>query len=112
MPVQALTCREAAVKNIDGEGTMLRKRMLAILAMVCCSVGASWAQGGATGAISGAVQDASGAVIQNAQVSMESQATAEVVRQLTSDTSGLFTATLLPVGTYAVEVTAAGFPVT
>jgi len=91
---------------------MLRNRILAILAMVSCSVGASWAQGGATGAISGAVQDASGAVIQNAKVSIESQATAEVVRQLTSDSSGLFTATLLPVGTYAVEVTAAGFPVT
>src|ERR1700688_1948675 len=109
---EVLTCREAALKNIDGEGTMLRNRILAILAMVSCSVGASWAQGGATGAISGAFQDASGAVIQNAEVSIESQATAEVVRQLTSDSSGLFTATLLPVGTYAVEVTAAGFPVT
>ena len=90
---------------------MLRNRMLAILAMMSCSVGASWAQGGATGAISGTVQDASGAVIQNAKVNIESQATAEVVRQLKSDSSGLFTATLLPVGAYAVEVTAAGFPV-
>lgn len=104
--------REAAFKNIEKEGTMLRNRMLAILVIISGSAGASWAQGGATGAISGTVQDASGAVIQNAKVSIESQATAEVVRQLTSDSSGLFTATLLPVGLYAVEVTAAGFPVT
>lgn len=104
--------REAAFKNIEKEGTMLRNRMLAILVIISGSAGASWAQGGATGAISGTVQDASGAVIQNAKVSIESQATAEVVRQLTSDSSGLFTATLLPVGVYAVEVTAAGFPVT
>jgi hypothetical protein len=91
--------------------TMLRNRILAILAFSCLA-GAAWAQGGATGAISGTVQDATGAVIPNAKVSIESQATAEVVRQITSDSSGLFTATLLPVGTYMVEVTVSGFPVT
>jgi Carboxypeptidase regulatory-like domain len=86
--------------------------MLAILILMLCLTGIAWAQGGATGAISGTVQDATGAVIPNAKVSVESQATAEVVRQVTSDSSGLFTATLLSVGTYAVEVTAAGYPVT
>jgi carboxypeptidase family protein len=91
---------------------MWRNRMLAILVIIACSAGAAWAQGGATGAIQGTVQDATGAVIPNAKVSIESQATAEVVRQVTSDSSGLFTATLLPVGTYTVEVTASGFPVT
>jgi hypothetical protein len=90
----------------------MRNRTLAILVIISCSAGTAWAQGGSTGAISGTVQDASGAVIQNAKVSIESQATGEVVRQLTSDSSGLFTATLLPVGTYTVEVTAVGFPVT
>jgi Carboxypeptidase regulatory-like domain len=91
---------------------MLRNRMLAILVIISSAAGASWAQGGATGAISGTVQDASGAVIQNAKVSIQNQSTYEPVRQLTSDSSGLFTATLLPVGAYRVEVTAAGFPVT
>src|ERR1700746_3266157 len=91
---------------------MLFNRMLAIVAIISCSAYASWAQGGATGAISGTVQDASGAVIQNAKVRIESQAQTEVVRQLTSDASGLFTATLLPVGTYTVEVAATGFPIT
>jgi Carboxypeptidase regulatory-like domain len=92
--------------------TMLSNRMLAILAFILCLAGAAWAQGGATGAISGTVQDATGAVIPNAKVSLVSQATAEVVRQVKSDSSGLFTATLLPVGMYTVEVTASGFPVT
>jgi hypothetical protein len=70
------------------------------------------AQGGATGAISGVVQDATGAVIANARVNLKSEATGEVLRQVTTDSSGLFTATLLPVGNYSVEVTASGFPVT
>src|ERR1700739_2574771 len=91
---------------------MLRNCLLAILVILFCATGAAWAQGGATGAISGTVQDATGAVIQNAKVNIQSQATGEVVRQVTSDSSGLFTATLLPVGTYTVEVSAPGFPVT
>ena len=72
--------------------------------------GMMFAQGGATGAIGGTVQDASGAVIANAKVSVKSEATGEVLRVVTSDASGLFTATLLPVGVYTVEVNAAGFP--
>jgi hypothetical protein len=72
----------------------------------------AFAQGGATGAIGGVVQDQSGATIANAKVSITSEATGEVLRQLTTNASGLFNATLLPVGNYTVEVTAAGFPPT
>src|ERR1700724_1681047 len=92
--------------------TMLRTRILGTLILVPCLARGAWAQGGATGAISGTVQDASAAVIQNAKVNIQSEGTGEVVRQVTSDSSGLFTATLLPVGTYTIEVSAAGFPVT
>ena len=74
--------------------------------------GMIFAQGGATGAIGGVVQDATGAVVANAKVSVKNEATGEVSRRVTTDASGLFTATLLPVGTYSVEVTAPGFPVT
>ena len=91
---------------------MLRIRILATLILIASLARGAWAQGGATGAISGTVQDASGAVIQNAKVNIQSEGTGEVVRQVTSDSSGLFTATLLPVGTYTIEVSAAGFPVT
>src|SRR5579862_2074466 len=87
-------------------------RFMAFVLFMAVSTGIIFAQGGATGAISGVVQDATGAVIANARVNVKNEATGEVVRQVTTDASGLFTATLLPVGTYAVEVTAPGFPVT
>src|ERR1700674_2591240 len=70
------------------------------------------AQGGATGAISGTVQDPSGGLIASAKVEIVSEATGQVVRDLTTDSSGSFTATLLPVGSYSVGVSAAGFATT
>ncbi|HZW80546.1 MAG TPA: carboxypeptidase-like regulatory domain-containing protein [Candidatus Deferrimicrobiaceae bacterium] len=88
------------------------RSFMAFVLFMAVSTGATFAQGGATGAISGVVQDASGAVIANAKVNLKSEATGEVLRQVTTDSSGLFTATLLPVGNYSVEVTASGFPVT
>lgn len=88
-----------------------RKLTGLMLWMALCS-SVALAQGGATGAIEGVVQDISGAVIPNAQLSIENEATGEVVRHVTSDSSGLFTATLMPAGTYTVEVTAHGFPAT
>jgi hypothetical protein len=89
----------------------LRKFMASVFSLGVFT-GMMFAQGGATGALGGVVQDASGAVIANAKVSVKNEATGEVLRQVTTDASGLFTATLLPVGSYAVEVTAVGFPVT
>jgi hypothetical protein len=85
-------------------------KMVASSLFMAVFTGMMFAQGGATGAVGGVVQDASGAVIANAKVSVVSEATGEVLRVVTSDTSGLFTATLLPVGNYTVEVNAAGFP--
>jgi hypothetical protein len=85
-------------------------KMMASSIFLAVFTGSMFAQGGATGAISGVVQDSSGAVIANAKVSIKSEATGEVLRQATTDASGLFTATLLPVGNYTVEVNAAGFP--
>jgi len=89
----------------------LRKIMASSL-FLAVFTGVIFAQGGATGAIGGVVQDVSGAVIANAKVSVKSEATGEVLRQVTTDASGLFTATLLPVDTYTVEVNAPGFPAT
>jgi hypothetical protein len=67
------------------------------------------AQGGATGAINGTVQDASGAVLAGARVDVVSEGTGQVVRQLTTDSSGVFVVPFLPVGAYSVEVSASGF---
>jgi hypothetical protein len=68
-----------------------------------------FAQGGPSGAISGRVEESSHAVVANAQVEIIMAATGERVRTLTTNASGLFTATLLPVGAYAVEVSLPGF---
>src|SRR6266403_5135711 len=85
------------------------KRYLSTLILMLSWTCLAFAKGGATGAISGTVQDASGAVISGAKVKITSEATGQHVRELTTDEAGIFTATLLPVGNYTVEVNAAGF---
>jgi len=69
----------------------------------------AFAQGGATGAITGVVEDPSGAFIANADVRIVNQDTGVLERGLKSGTDGVFTAPLLPVGTYVVNIQAAGF---
>jgi hypothetical protein len=69
----------------------------------------AFAQGGATGAISGTVQDASGASVANAEVRITNQGTKVVERTVKTGDDGSFTAPLLPVGTYSLSVTSAGF---
>ncbi len=96
----------------EGGLMSIARKFAGLLVMLLCLGTFALAQGGATGAISGVVQDASGAVIANAKVMVTSEATGEVLRQLKTDASGLFNATLLPVGNYTLEVEAAGFPVT
>ncbi len=71
-----------------------------------------FAQGGATGAITGSVDDSTGSAIVGATVRITSEATGQLIRQLRADSSGAFTATLLPVGTYSIEVSAPGFATT
>jgi hypothetical protein len=91
---------------------MTRNRAFGIFALMLSITAAAFAQGGATGAINGTVQDASGAAVANAKVSIVSEATGQSVREFTADASGLFAAALLPVGTYTVQVSAAGFATT
>src|SRR5579859_740280 len=69
----------------------------------------AFGQGGATGAITGVVQDPSGAVVANAEVSVTNQETGVLERSLRTGPDGAFTAPLLPVGTYTVSVQSAGF---
>jgi hypothetical protein len=92
--------------------TMISIRRLAALAVLSFLAGLAFAQGGATGAITGTVQDATGSAVAGATVKVISEATGQPVRQVTTDTSGAFTAGLLPVGTYSIEVSAAGFATT
>ncbi len=66
-----------------------------------------FAQGGATGAISGTIQDPSSAMVPKAKV--EISGAAGTVRSLETDEGGSFTAPLLPVGSYILVITAPGF---
>lgn len=70
---------------------------------------AAFAQGGATGEITGRVTDPNGAVIVGAMVTISNQSTGVTERTITTGPQGTFSATLLPIGTYRVEATAAGF---
>ncbi|HVI07900.1 MAG TPA: TonB-dependent receptor [Candidatus Binatia bacterium] len=69
----------------------------------------AFAQGGATGAISGTVQDASGAGVPNAEIRVTNQDTKTLERTLVSGPDGSFTAPLLPVGVYSLAVHGSGF---
>jgi uncharacterized surface anchored protein len=88
------------------------RKSMAVGVFIACFSALVLAQGGATGAITGTVQDASGAVVSGAKVDIVREATGQVERHLTTDSSGAFTANLLPVGSYRVEVSAAGFATT
>jgi hypothetical protein len=61
------------------------------------------------GQIAGTVRDSSGAVIPGVTVEATSPALIEKVRAATTDGSGQYRITNLPVGTYAVTFTLAGF---
>lgn len=69
----------------------------------------AFAQGGATGAITGTIQDPSGAVVASAEVRITNQETGVLERNVTSGADGSFTAPLLPAGEYTVSVQKAGF---
>src|SRR6266550_9229600 len=78
---------------------------LAVLALF----GQMFAQGGATGAITGTVLDPSGAVVAGAEVRIVNQDTGALTRTTKTDANGSFNATLLPVGNYTVNVASSGF---
>jgi hypothetical protein len=62
----------------------------------------------ATATITGIITDASGAVVPNAQITVQDRATG-LVYKATSATDGTYTVPLLPVGSYDVTVAAPGF---
>ncbi len=81
-----------------------------LVSMFCLMICASVSLQGQTifGRISGTVTDRSGAVIPNAMVTVKNTAT-NLVRSTTTDQSGFYTVTNLPVGTYTVVVEEKGF---
>lgn len=84
------------------------RRWLAILAIAIMAPLAAVAQLAGTGAISGTVTDATGAVVGNATVTVTSDATNEATIRTTTG-AGDYTVTPLTPGKYTVTVTANGF---
>jgi hypothetical protein len=85
----------------------MHKSILSFLFITLCTVATAFAQGG-TGQLSGNVADANGAVVAGASIKLTSLTTAQDREAVTND-SGDFVFTLLPAGSYKLEVTAAGF---
>src|SRR6266446_296049 len=90
---------------------MLRKRFVKIsLVTLACAlfVPSAWAQQTNAG-LSGVVKDAAGMPVAGATVEAASPALIERVRSVTTDGSGQYKITDLPIGVYAVTVKAPGF---
>jgi hypothetical protein len=85
----------------------MMRRLLPAIALGLSAV-SLLAQSTTQGAISGTVEDPTGAAIPQAAVSIRNDAT-NADQHLTADASGYFKAPLLTPGTYTVTVTAAGF---
>ena len=69
----------------------------------------AYGQGGATGAISGAVVDTSGGSVAGAEVQIIDTRTESLARKVSTNADGSFVAPLLPPGTYIVVVNKSGF---
>ncbi|MGH9848564.1 MAG: carboxypeptidase regulatory-like domain-containing protein, partial [Blastocatellia bacterium] len=83
-------------------------RTIGLLALTLLFSSSAWAQLRIVGAISGTVQDQTGAVIQNAKVALKDSKTG-IARETTSTDLGTFLFPDLASGSYEVTVTAAGF---
>jgi hypothetical protein len=90
----------------------LCKRLLCsavLAALFGLGCGSAWAQDALTGSISGTISDATGALIVGATVTLTNTDRGQDLRVLTTGSSGFYTATSLPLGTYTVKVTDPGF---
>jgi len=90
------------------------QKAVRVLLLLVSILGFGWgarafAQGGATGAISGTVVDLNGGTIAGADVQIINTATDGLTRRLTTGPDGSFEATLLPPAKYYVVVNKSGF---
>jgi hypothetical protein len=69
----------------------------------------AFSQGSQTGGITGVVTDPQGAVVPGATVNVISDSTGKTERTITTGADGSYAATLLPPGTYHLEITASNF---
>jgi len=96
---------EVASRNLIGNRSFLIRAF--VLAVLTAALGSNiFAQ--STASLNGTVTDATGAVVANAKVVATNQATG-VESATQTDTAGAYLYSSLPIGTYRIQVTAAGF---
>lgn len=88
--------------------TSTLRKLLFIGAVLLLSVGAAHVFGQSTGTIRGTITDQSGAAIPNATVTATESSTG-VKRNTASNDSGIFVFPDMPIGTYALKISAKGF---
>lgn len=86
-----------------------RMRALLCMAFVVTALVAASAQDTSSGSISGTVTDSTGALIKGATVKLINTDRGATIRTVTTNSSGFYTATSLPLGTYTVEIADQGF---
>jgi hypothetical protein len=83
-------------------------RKAALLSAVALLSSAAFAQSTTQGAIAGTVEDATGAVVPNASITIRNDGT-NAEQKMTADAGGSFKAPLVEPGSYTAIITAAGF---
>jgi len=87
---------------------LVQRIILSLVALLAFGLQAGYAQE-VSGSISGTVTDISGAAIRGAHVDVINTDRGVTIRSVNTNDSGYYTARALPVGTYTVKVTNAGF---
>ena len=86
--------------------SMFRVLLVAAAALVTASVMPAQ---DVTATIQGAILDPTGAAVPNAKITVTNTDRREVIRNITTDAAGNYSAPLLPIGHYDVKVEAQGF---
>jgi hypothetical protein len=84
------------------------KPVLSVLMLIACLATGLIAQD-ISGTIGGTILDPSGATVPNAKVTVTNTDRNQVVRVITTDATGTYSAPLIPVGQYSVKVEVKGF---
>src|SRR6266702_973199 len=84
------------------------KRFASVLILVACVATGLIAQNN-SGNIGGTILDPSGATIANAKVTVTNSDRNQVVRTVTTDSTGSYSVPIIPQGIYSIKVEAAGF---
>lgn len=84
-------------------------RLLASGLFVVLLFTVAYSQGSQTGGITGVVSDPQGSLVKGAAVDIVDESTGRTVRSLTTGDAGGFSATLLPPGSYRIEISATNF---